>query len=532
MNSEPENHNEVEPNFNLNRSFGDSAQAGQTIPEGPSGPIRILILEDVEDDVELMKIEMENAGLNFMPKWVDNKKAFLRELESFSPDIILSDYAMPNFSGMQALALVVERYPSIPFIIVTGAVSEEVAVHCLMSGAWDYLLKNNIKRLGPAIENALEKKRISAEIEQAHKMIRRSIREWESTYNAMSDWVSLLDLEGRILRSNNASEIFLRMPRQKILGRICCELVHGQDFPIPNCPMQKMIQTRQPESSELYLSGKNQWWMITVDPVFDMDGSLVSAVHVVRDITDRVLAEKRFKDAQSHIIEVEKLGALGTLTAGIAHELNNPLMGMINYSQYCLKHVPESNKAFSVLGDMVRETKRCIDIVKNLLTFSRMEEASEENLEKIHCSIIIDRVMNLLKYRIEKENISIKRSGEDDLPEIFAKTSNLQQVFLNLIGNALDALSGEKDKVMQIRAFNETDTIRFEITDNGCGIIKEQLAKIFDPFFTTKPVGKGTGLGLSVCRGIVEAHNGKISCDSKPGQGTTFRVVLPIRPSA
>ena len=125
MNSEPENHDEVEPNFSLNRSSGDSAQAGQTIPEEPSGPIRILILEDDENDVELMKIEMENAGLNFMPKWVDNKKAFLRELESFSPDIILSDYAMPNFSGMQALALVVERYPSIPFIMVTGAVSEE-----------------------------------------------------------------------------------------------------------------------------------------------------------------------------------------------------------------------------------------------------------------------------------------------------------------------------------------------------------------------------------------------------------------------
>jgi len=223
------------------------------------------------------------------------------------------------------------------------------------------------------------------------------------------------------------------------------------------------------------------------------------------------------------------LGAVGTLTAGIAHELNNPMMGMLNYSQYCLKHVPRDNKAFSVLEDMVYETKRCIDLVKNLLTFSRMEKVSDEKCERIHCSVILDRVINIYNYRIEKENVSIQRSGDNELPEIYAKASNLQQVFLNLVGNALDALSGVKGRIIKIKTFSEGDTVSIEISDNGNGIEKEKLAMIFDPFFTTKPMGKGTGLGLSVVRNIVDAHGGNINCESTPGEGTTFRVKLPKR---
>ena len=248
----------------------------------------------------------------------------------------------------------------------------------------------------------------------------------------------------------------------------------------------------------------------------------------LRDITERKNAEIALKTSQAMLIETEKIGALGTMVAGVAHELNNPMMGMLNYSQYCLKHVPQTTKVYSVLEDMIRETKRCVDIVKNLLTFSRMEKAEDEKIEKIHCSVIIDRVLRLLKYRIEKENVSIKRSGEEGLPKIMAKASNLQQVFLNLIGNALDALSDAKDKVIQIQGVCEADTIRIDISDNGCGIEKAQLATIYDPFFTTKPPGEGTGLGLSMCQSIVATHNGNISCESIPGKGTTFKVSLPI----
>jgi len=275
-------------------------------------------------------------------------------------------------------------------------------------------------------------------------------------------------------------------------------------------------------------SGGTQTLNVTYAPERDTSGQVVGFIAAITDITERKLAEKRFKRAQAQFMEAEKLGALGTLTAGIAHELNNPMMGMLNFSQYCLKHVHKTNKAFPVLEDMVRETKRCIEIVKNLLTFSQVGRGRIEEYKKIHCSVIFDRVISLLKYRVEKENISIERSGEGGIPEIVAKVSNLQQVFLNLIGNALDALSGVKDKSIKIKTFSEGDTICIEISDNGEGIEREKLTKIFDPFFTTKPLGKGTGLGLSVVRNIVDAHGGNINCKSTPGKGTTFKVCLPV----
>ena len=282
---------------------------------------------------------------------------------------------------------------------------------------------------------------------------------------------------------------------------------------------------------------------VEIDIIHRQKGPLVAEMRVVnlewggdmvylatlRDITERLQMIEDLKSSQAMLIETAKIGALGTLVAGIAHELNNPMMGMLNYSQYCLKHVPKNDKVFSVLEDMESETKRCVDIVKNLLKFSRMEKPEAEQREKVHCSVIIDRVINLFAYRIEKGNISIKRSGEGELPEIFAKVSNLQQVFLNLIGNALDALSSARDKIIQIQAFRYAEAICIEISDNGCGIEKKHLSKIFDPFFTTKPPGKGTGLGLSVCRSIVEAHNGQLSCVSLPGKGTTFTLRLPLR---
>ena len=228
------------------------------------------------------------------------------------------------------------------------------------------------------------------------------------------------------------------------------------------------------------------------------------------------------------MIEAEKLGALGVLTAGIAHELNNPMMGMLNYVQYCLKHVPETNKAYRVLADLERETKRCIEIVNNLLTFSRMEKACEEKFESVRCFEVFDRVLNLLKYRIEKEKISVFRSGEDDLPQIPAKVSNLQQVFLNVIGNAIDALTDIEEKILRIAGVCEKNHVVITISDNGSGIDQNVMPSIFDPFFSTKEPGKGTGLGLSVSRSIVEAHQGSICCESAPGSGTTFFIKLPI----
>ncbi len=253
------------------------------------------------------------------------------------------------------------------------------------------------------------------------------------------------------------------------------------------------------------------------------------------EVSKRTRIQERLEKAldelkQSHaqLIEAEKMGALGTLTAGMAHELNNPMMGMLNFIQYCLKHTPEDDKRHTVLRDAERETNRCIDIVRNLLTFSRIEQEDEEVYVKESCAVIFDRVFQLLSYRIDKDSVSITQHVAEGTSEIWVKASNMQQVFLNLISNALDALNGIRKKEIDVDICPEGEFVRVTVADNGCGIAPENVPKIFDPFFTTKRPGKGTGLGLSVSQSIVNAHGGEIRCVSEVGVGTKFKVLLPI----
>ena len=239
------------------------------------------------------------------------------------------------------------------------------------------------------------------------------------------------------------------------------------------------------------------------------------------------LAHKELQESQAQLIQAEKMSALGTLAAGIAHELNNPIMGILNFSQHCLKHTSEDDRRYTVLQDIEQETKRCIDIVQNLLTFSRMEGEGEA-YQKESCAAIFERILKLLSYRIEKQGASVTYHVADGTPEIWMKVNSIQQVFLNLIANALDALGESEKKEIRVDIRRDGELIQVIIADTGCGIAPENLQKIFDPFFSTKPIGQGTGLGLSISRSMIEAHGGEITCESDPGAGTKFKILLPM----
>ncbi|MEW5804470.1 MAG: ATP-binding protein [bacterium] len=237
---------------------------------------------------------------------------------------------------------------------------------------------------------------------------------------------------------------------------------------------------------------------------------------------------EKLKESQNQLIQSEKMNALGTMVAGVAHEMNNPMMSILNYAQYCLKHTTREASTYQPLLDIENETKRCIDVIKDLLTFSRREEEGEEGYQKASCTELIDRVLKLMSYRIEKQNVSIQKDIDETLPEVWMKVNNIQQVFFNLVHNALDAVKEKERQEICIQAVRQNDRVEVSIADNGCGIAPEHLQKIFDPFFTTKPTGEGTGLGLSICRSIIAAHKGKMGCESQAGSGSTFKILLPI----
>ena len=267
----------------------------------------------------------------------------------------------------------------------------------------------------------------------------------------------------------------------------------------------------------------------------DETGDVRGVFVVARDITEQKRTEERLQGlldqvgSQAQLVQAGKMSAVGTMTAGIAHELNNPLMGVINFIQYCIKHTPEDDRRHTVLKDAEREAGRCIDIVQNLLTFSRMEKEGEEDYRKESLALIVERVLKLLSYRFKKENILFTQDIAEETPDIFIQVNSIQQVVFNLVNNALDSLQKSEKKEIHVDIHPEGESVQLTIADTGCGIPPENLQKIFDPFFTTKPTGDGTGLGLSISHSIINDHGGEIMCESEPGRGSKFKVLLPIQ---
>ncbi len=247
-----------------------------------------------------------------------------------------------------------------------------------------------------------------------------------------------------------------------------------------------------------------------------------------KELVERKRIEQELKNKTTMLIQTEKLSSMGTMVAGVAHELNNPMTGIIQYTQFCLRRTDEDDRRYSVLKDIEQESRRCSDIIRNMLTFSRMEAEGEEGYQKDSIPAVVDRVLKLLAYRLRAENVTVTQHHQDDMPLVSMKINSIQQIFLNILGNAMDALQEKEDRSIRIESYADDGFVKINIIDNGPGIPPAVLKKIFDPFYTTKTVGKGTGLGLSISQSICIQHGGRLECESEVGMGATFRIVLPI----
>lgn len=228
---------------------------------------------------------------------------------------------------------------------------------------------------------------------------------------------------------------------------------------------------------------------------------------------------------ERELLHKEKLASMGQLAAGVAHELNNPLSTILLYSEILRKDAPEGSPHLEDLEMITSEAKRCKTIVSDLLNFARQQEvlAQETNL-----NALIDVVVGKLDHRRNYEHVDIIREFDPGLPAIQADPAQLQQVFINLLNNAVDAMDGKGTLTITTRLLN-ADSVEVRVTDTGSGISLDNMDKLFTPFFTTKPAGKGTGLGLSIVYGIIKMHQGQIHIQSKVGEGTTFVITLPLQ---
>jgi two-component system NtrC family sensor kinase len=231
--------------------------------------------------------------------------------------------------------------------------------------------------------------------------------------------------------------------------------------------------------------------------------------------------------AQAQLIHSEKLASLGRMAAGVAHEINSPLTGIVTFGHLLLKRFPPGTEEQEDVEVIIEQANRCSSIIKGLLGFARASAAEKSST---NINDVLAHSLNILRNKADFFNIKLITNLDPGLSRVKADSSQLQQVFLNMVMNAADAIEGKGTITVTTRNISEEDGdyVEIEFHDTGPGISDENLAKIFEPFFTTKPVGKGTGLGLAVSHGIIKEHGGKIDVKTGPGDGTTFLVRLPV----
>jgi two-component system, NtrC family, sensor kinase len=362
---------------------------------------------------------------------------------------------------------------------------------------------------------------IALESARLFQRVSRSQREWETTFDAMQDCVSVHDTTGNVIRANVALARRLNTIPQKVIGRSCSEIYQPQGSSVGPCRHTRSLKSESLLVEEMTLPVMGGVFQISVSPWYDKGKRLVGSIHVAKDISNEKLL-------QQQLIQSEKLSAIGELISGIAHELNNPLTGVMGYSQLLQMRKDLDDRAKENLLKINNLALRCQKIVQNLLSFARKQKP-ERTLSDVND--ILEKTMELRSYDLHVNNIEISRDLDRHLPKTIADAHQLQQVFLNVLTNAEQAMleaHGRGHLRIRTHTDEQNERVIVEIMDDGPGIPESYLTRIFDPFFTTKEVGKGTGLGLSLSYGMIKEHGGNIYARSRPGEGSTFVIELPI----
>ncbi len=334
-------------------------------------------------------------------------------------------------------------------------------------------------------------------------------REWQATFESISDGIALVDAEGRIQRCNEMLGRLLERPVIELKGVRCYEL--WGTLPRERQPFHCARESKRRETLELEYHGR--YLRIAMDPVFDDFGGFTGAVQIVSDMTERRQLEEQFRESQ-------KFETIGTLAAGVAHDYNNLLTSIMGNTSLVLGDLPSDSPIRERLEDVLKSSQRAADLTRQLLAYSGK---GRHYMQQVELTGLIRRIDHLIEAAIPKK-VTLELRLASGLPPIEADLTQLQQVILNLVSNAAEAI-GDEAGVISVTTGFEQDSVYLEVRDTGCGMEPETRSRIFDPFFTTKFTGRG--LGLAAVAGIVRTHKGNVHVNSAPGQGATFRISFP-----
>ncbi|GAB6144076.1 PAS domain-containing sensor histidine kinase [Desulfocicer niacini] len=338
------------------------------------------------------------------------------------------------------------------------------------------------------------------------------------------------DLKGEVLIWNQGAEETFGYVSEEVIGKMNITDIYPKGV-----ARQVMKLMRSPENGGkgklksypitfISRDGENLEGTLSASILLDDKGQETASVGIFVDLGERLEMERTLRETQQHLLQSEKLAAMGRLTSQIAHELNNPLFGIMNTLELMKTEISPGNKRRRLLDMSLSETVRLADMLKKMLSFSRPDQE-----EKIHINLntVLDEIILLYEKRFREHSVKFKFDPATDLPLVHASKDQLRQVFLNLISNAMDAMPDGGNLTITTASMGKK--VKITITDTGSGIKAEHLEKVFDSFFTTKTDSvKGVGLGLSVCYGFIKDHEGDLTVDSKLGSGSTFTILLPV----
>ena len=497
-------------------------------------PLRALLVEDVERDAELVVRELRRAGFDVTFERVETSERTAAALAERAWDVVISDYYLHSFDAPSALRLMQAKGLDLPFIIVSGMVGEEAAVDAMRAGAHDYFRKD---RLGPkfsaAVRRELREARIRRERAETTAALKRSRAQIEQLV-AHSNFVlyarSPVDDFAPTFVSANIEHVTGHMPAECVEPGWWIAGLHPDDRAEAVQRLSRVLETGHARQQYRFKNKSGDWRWLSDDlrVVRDEEGRPTALVGSWSDVTEsRTLREQ--------LMISDRMASIGTLAAGVAHEINNPLAALIANLDIAAQELalteeeapalPRHAEIAMPLRDARESAERIRLIVKDLRVFSR---ADEEKTGPIDVRRMLDSALGVASNETRHRARVVKDYGEH--PPAHGNEARLVQVFVNLIVNAAQAIpEGRADeneiRIVTRRAANGRVVV--EIRDTGVGIPEEVRTRIFDPFFTTKAVGEGTGLGLAICHRIVSAQGGEIQVESEERKGSVFRVILP-----
>jgi two-component system cell cycle sensor histidine kinase/response regulator CckA len=498
--------------------------------------LHLLILEDNPDDAELAVNELERKGFNVKWTRVDAEEAF-REALTEKPDLILADYFVPSFDAIAALQMHRQLKLEIPLIVYSGAISEEMAIECMKSGATDYVFKDNLSRLGPVVKRALEEMKIYRKSKQTEESLRESEEKYRTLYNSSRDAIMILNPDKVFLSGNPACvKMFGCRNEDEFISLTPAALSpeYQPDGALSVEKSQKMISIAMEQGSHFFewkhkrVNGEEFYSTVLLARMKLYGKKILQAT--VRDITEQKKLEAQLRQSQ-------KMEAIGKLAGAVAHDFNNMLTVIMGNANLALMEVGKDDTLRHEIEEIRKAGKKAASLTQQLLTFSRKQIIQPKILDINELLTDIEKILG----RLIGEDIELLTIPAPALWQVEIDRSQIEQVIINLAINARDAmLQGGKLTIETANADLNENYFRehgiegeksghyvvLAVSDTGSGMDKETQEHIFEPFFTTKEVGKGTGLGLATVYGIVRQNNGFIWVYSEPGRGSTFKVYL------